>query len=492
MRRKVTNFVDDIKIAQPAIKRRTTDVDLINGHDVSADMGQYTDHLSAIGDMAVTKNTVTTAMPTVQPRALQPIIPAINAPTVDTTVPIITKPPLVPAPPTLPPLTPAPLPPSIPTEPPVVESPAIPIGDPVKITPVIDPTDKAPVIDIPIGGGTTTTPTPTPTTPVTSEAPAPTTAALRVSTSPNQIALPSTTAQLSGTVTGGTSPTVTWTYVSGPQGVSPVISNPNSAVTDVANLTLPGEYTFKITAKSTGGGFTGATFVPTINIVSENVVITVLAEQTAPPAENSVIDTWGCDDLTQKLAQYNALLASGTISDATRIQYENALLYINSRKEAVCTPQTQPNIDNPGTVAPTQTTVPALPSTSDVDAMNCDQLAALKASLTTHDAQYRADSTLLQNYLSIASYVDVLISQNCSSSTPTAPTAVAVSTGPYGSGGSSGGGGGVGGGGGGVSSSKAAAPTVAKAIKKWWWIGVIVVGAAVVLYKPGTQIGKVE
>ena len=92
MRRKVTNFVDDIKIAQPAIKRRTTDVDLINGHDVSADMGQYTDHLSAIGDMAVTKNTVTTAMPTVQPRALQPIIPAINAPTVDTTCLLYTSP----------------------------------------------------------------------------------------------------------------------------------------------------------------------------------------------------------------------------------------------------------------------------------------------------------------------------------------------------------------------------------------------------------------
>ena len=419
-KRRTTNFVDDIKIARPVRRSRTSQVDLLNGQGVGEHLGLVQESLNALG------------------------------------------------------------------------------------------TDS-PQFDNPTSGGGGSNPAPTTNTTTTSSGGI---SAPVVNAGPDQqITLPSSTATLTGSVSGSFSHTNTWSVVSAPAGATPTIANTSSEQTDVSNLTVPGTYTFQLFSmnKSLGGLGNSLSSNPTsLNSASDTVTITVLPAPTPPiistpetpatppppptqpqapvsqmpdPADSATINGWGCDDLNKYLNIYNQVLSDPTLSQSIRTNYENALLQITNRINTVCVPSTVPHIDVPESAPP-------LPSLADIDAMDCNQLNSLKASLVTNEATYRSDASSLQNYINTVNYVNLQFTQKCKSPTPTAPTVeiYAPGTMPYSNGirtssvGSSGSGGGG-------SSSTNQPPS--QNYKTWWWIGLIVVGAALLLYKPGTKIGTV-
>lgn len=433
-KRQKTNFVDDVKVAQPLRHSRTSEVDLINGTGVGEDLGL------------------------VQGTTLNAIGPGLKlfAPAKD--------PDLEPAGPTLPTSPISPISPTLPTEP----------TEPIIFAPITMPTSIVPQVD---------------------------------AGPPITITLPATSTNLEGSVSGTLITHRTWSLVSAPNGASPQIGSPNALKTDVSNLTVPGEYVFQLYAIRSG--ITGLPQSPTqFNNGSDTVTVTVLPQQstespTTPPAvlpptssempapaSNSTIDTWNCNQLNTYLDVYNQVLSDPTLTQSTRVSYENALLYINNRINTVCNPSITPTIDVP--TEPTSETVPPLPTVTDINSMNCDQLNGLKTALVVNEAAYRTDPTTLQNYINTVNYVDLQFTQKCKNTTPTAPTVeiYAPGTTPYSTGVKTTGAAGIGGlGGGGGSSSKAAGQPKGQNYKTWWWIGVIVVVGALVLFKPGTKVG---
>lgn len=312
-----------------------------------------------------------------------------------------------------------------------------------------------------------------------------------------QITLPTSTTTLQGNVQGKIATYKTWSFINGPSGASPQISNPGSLQTDVSGLTIAGDYTFQLYAINTG--ISGPQTPNQFNNSADTVIITVLPNPVSqpplppptttpptsttpdmpPPADDATIDGWDCSTLNTYLNVYNQTLSDPTISQQTRNSYENALLRINNRINTICTPSTIPHIEVPESAPP-------LPTTSDIDAMNCDQLNSLKTALVTNEATYRTDATTLQNYINTVNYVDLQFTQKCKNTTPTAPTVeiYAPGTTPYATGVKS-----TGGAGGGGGSSSGSTPQSAQNYKHWWWIGVVVVVGALILFKPGTKIG---
>lgn len=413
-----TNFVDDIKVAQPLRHSRTSEVDLINGGGVGEDLGL------------------------VQGATLNALGPTFFTPTRD------------------PELQPAG--PSLPTSPSLPSSPT-----PTTSEPVIATNDK-------VNAG-----------------------------SDQQITLPTTTTTLRGETFGTIPMQNTWSVVSAPSGASPQIVSAGSLQTDVTGLTVPGDYVFQLYATYYNQIRLMGDATPTsYNNKIDTVTVTVLPQQStgpstpAPsnempvPADNSTIDTWNCNQLNTYMNVYNQVLSDPTLTQSTRVSYENALLHINNRINTVCNPSTTPAIDVPS--EPTSETVPQLPTIGDIDAMNCDQLNGLKTALVINESAYRTDPTTLQNYINTVNYVDLQFTKKCKNTTPTAPTVeiYAPGTTPYSTGvKSTGGSAGGAGGGGGSSSGKSNAQPSAQNYKTWWWIGVVVVVGALILFKPGTKVG---
>lgn len=321
-----------------------------------------------------------------------------------------------------------------------------------------------------------------------------------------QIMLPTSNATLQGSAqgTGSIGLHKEWSYVGGPNGASPQIANPNSEQTEVSNLTVPGNYTFKLYAIYYGIG--GPQKPTQLNNASDTVVITVLPSATYEPplpppiqqppssepvpADNTTIGGWDCTQLNKYLNIYNQFLSDPTLTQQTRIKYESALLFINNRINTICTPSTTPSLDVPSEPTSEPPAAP-LPTIADINSMNCDQLNGLKTALVVNESAYRTDATTLQNYINTVNYVDLQFTQKCKNTTPTAPTVeiYAPGTTPYSTGVKATGSAGIGGLGGGGSSSIGATPAQQQNYKRWWWIGVVVVVGALILFKPGTKIG---
>lgn len=481
MKKRKTNFVDDVKVAQPVRHSRSANIDMVNAKDIGNDMGiiQEESYLGIINVPGASFSPGSVGGTVSTPQYPPSSTPVANAgPDITVQLPVTSvslngtasqnatsfKWLLTAAP---------------------AGSSASSMGS-TAVFPVVGLTVAGTytyVLTVTNSAGATATDSVNITVQAASQStsPGPVTSpgtvvnvAPSVNAGPDQsILLPATAAVLNGSVSGGMNPVSKWTYTSGPQGAAPVIENPSSTQTNVSGLSMPGAYTFTLTAQNTSTLGTP----PNSPSGSDTIVITVSAPILPSPASNSTIDTWDCNTLSKYQGQYNTILSDPTLDQQTRIDYENALLYITDKIKTNCVPSGVPTLETSTAGAP-----PVLPSNADIDAMDCTSLSNLQNGLISNAAAYQDNSIDLQNYTNTVNYVALAIAKNCQSSTaPSTYTSVMSPYGPSGSGG---------GGGGGGSSTPGSAP--AQTIKRWWWLAVIVLVAGAIFYKPGMKAGELE
>jgi len=73
------------------------------------------------------------------------------------------------------------------------------------------------------------------------------------------------TATLSGNINGTSTGSATWTFVSGPAGITPVIAAPGNLTTAVSGMTVPGNYIFRLSQPCQFGGTASQTVTVTAN-----------------------------------------------------------------------------------------------------------------------------------------------------------------------------------------------------------------------------------